>query len=216
MKFTTAIHSMEAIPARAAMPTAPSAHDRKLVCATWTAMSKVLVAAGPLAATALSLAACVSSTAPVGPGGTAWGVGSFASNGERVYFSATSDRGTTITYTGGPASGMMMGGCYLACASCHGLDVRGGVHIMMGMQTMDAPDIRWSVLTGEMEGEQGSEIESGGGHVGMNAGYDFETFRLAVTEGKHPGGASLSQDMPRWKIGDDDLTDVMDYLKTLL
>jgi mono/diheme cytochrome c family protein len=151
----------------------------------------------------------------VGPGGTAWGVGVFDSNGERIYFTATSDRNTTISYTGGPASGMMMGGGYLTCASCHGLDGRGGVHTMMGMQTMNAPDIRWSVLTGEMEGEQGGETEPEGGHAGMNAGYDFETFRLAVVEGKHPDGASLSQDMPRWNIGDDDLTDLIDYLKTL-
>ncbi len=104
-------------------------------------MSKIIVAAGPFAVAALLLAACASRPALLGPGGTAWGVGSFDSNGERIYFTATSDRGTTITYTGGPVSGMMMGAGYLACASCHGPDGRGGQHIMH-MQTMDAPDIR--------------------------------------------------------------------------
>jgi hypothetical protein len=45
-------------------------------------------------------------------GGTAWGTGAFRSNGERIYFTATSERSTSITYTGGPSSSgwMMMGG----------------------------------------------------------------------------------------------------------
>ena len=48
----------------------------------------------------------------MGSGGTAWGTGAFRSNGERIYFTATSERGTEITYAGGPTSGdwMMMGG----------------------------------------------------------------------------------------------------------
>ncbi len=62
----------------------------------------------------VSLSAC----APQPPrGGTAWGVGAFDSNGERIYFTATNEKGANITYTGGPSSGMMMGGGYLTCAS---------------------------------------------------------------------------------------------------
>jgi len=177
-------------------------------------MSKIIVVAGPLAAAALLLAACASRPAPVGPGGTAWGVGVFDSNGERIYFTATSDRNTTISYTGGPASGMMMGGGYLTCASCHGLDGRGGVHTMH-MQTMEAPDIRWSMLTGGMQGEHGGETEAAGEHEGAEAGYDLETFRLAVVEGKHPDGTSLSSNMPRWNISADDLANLVGYLQTL-
>ena len=112
-----------------------------------------------VAVTALLLAGCALFYGPTGPGmgaggrpgmmsgGTAWGVGAFRSNGERIYFSATSERGTAITYTGGPASsGWMMGEGRLACASCHGPNGRGGVHSMGTMQVMDAKDIRWSVL----------------------------------------------------------------------
>ena len=33
-------------------------------------------------------------------GGTAWGTGVFNSNGERIYFTSTSERGTAITYKG--------------------------------------------------------------------------------------------------------------------
>ena len=48
----------------------------------------------------------------MGSGGTSWGKGAFRSNGERIYFTATSERGPEITYTGGPTSTgwMMMGG----------------------------------------------------------------------------------------------------------
>ena len=145
---------------------------------------------------ALLLAACASRSPSMMGSGTAWGTGAFRSNGERIYFSATSERGTAITYTGGPASNgwMMGGGGSLACASCHGTDGRGGVHNMGMMQVMDAKDIRWSALEGE---------------------FDPEKFRLAVVEGQDPDGTQLSTDMPRWKIGNDDLADLIAYLKTL-
>jgi len=66
---------------------------------------------------------------------------------------------------------------------------------MMGMQTMQAPDIRWSVLKSE---------------------FDTETFRLAVTQGQDPDGEKqLNRDMPRWNIGNDDLAGLITYLKTL-
>jgi mono/diheme cytochrome c family protein len=89
---------------------------------------------------------------------------------------------------------MMMPGGRLACASCHGPDGSGGVHSMGMMQTMDAKDIRWSTLLGE---------------------FDAEKFRLAVTEGQDPDGTQLSRDMPRWNIGNDDLADLIAFLKTL-
>ena len=145
---------------------------------------------------ALLLAACASRSPSMMGSGTAWGAGAFRSNGERIYFSTTSERGTAITYTGGPASNgwMMGGGGSLACASCQGTDGRGGVHSMGMMQVMDAKDIRWSALEGE---------------------FDPEKFRLAVVEGQDPDGTQLSTDMPRWKIGNDDLADLIAYLKTL-
>ncbi|WP_323300851.1 cytochrome c [Crocosphaera sp. UHCC 0190] len=148
------------------------------------------------------------------------GTNTFQSNGERIYFTATSDRGTNITYTSGPdlggfrgdngssggtmggssggmmggSSGGMMGRGYLTCASCHGPNGRGGIHTMMGMQTMNAPDIRWSTLKDE---------------------FTPEKFRLAVTQGQDPDGTPLNNYMPRWKIGKDDLADLMAYLNTL-
>jgi cytochrome c553 len=155
--------------------------------------------------TALLLAGCAPVAVPAGPGGmgsggmgpngTGWGTGAFGSNGERIYFTGTSERGTAISYTSGPASGgWMMGGGQLACASCHGPDGRGGAHTMGMMQTMTAKDIRWAALQSE---------------------FDAETFRLAVMQGQDLDGTQLNADMPRWNIGADDLADVIAYLKTL-
>lgn len=144
----------------------------------------------------LLLAACASRPQPAGSSGTAWGIGAFGSNGERIYFTATSESGAEITYTGGPSSNgwMMGGGGRLVCASCHGPDGRGGAHSMGMMQVMNAKDIRWSTLEGE---------------------FNTEKFRLAVVEGQDPEGTQLSTDMPRWTIGNDDLADLISYLKTL-
>ncbi|PIV26079.1 MAG: cytochrome C oxidase subunit II [Anaerolineae bacterium CG03_land_8_20_14_0_80_58_20] len=138
------------------------------------------------------------------PGGAAlrapvssWG---YASNGERIYFTATNDDGEYISYTGGSSYGGMMGG-RLACVSCHGADGRGGLH-WMHMQQMDAPDIRYSALA---QGE----------HEGGIMEYDLEAFRQAVVLGRHPDGEPLGADMPRWSLDEDDLADLFEFLKTL-
>lgn len=142
--------------------------------------------------------------------GTAWATGSFNSNGKRIYFTATSERKTPITYTGGPAMGMMMMQGRFACVSCHGTDAKGEKH-MMHMEVMDAPDIRWSALSGDHHHEEGEgEI-----HEEHHENYNFEDFRNAVEYGKHPDGDKLSMDMPRWRMSDADLKDLMNYLKSL-
>lgn len=143
----------------------------------------------------LLLAACASRPQSVGPGGTTWGTGAFSSNGERIYFTSASERGTAISYTDGPASnGGMMGNGQLACASCQGPSGRGGTHDMGMMRVMTAKDIRWSALHSE---------------------FNAEKFRLAVTNGQDPDDTQFKKGIPRWKIGDDDLADLITFLKTL-
>jgi cytochrome c oxidase subunit 2 len=139
-----------------------------------------------------------------GMGGTFWMPGSFDSNGEQIYFTGVDQDGQRIGYTGGPFPGMMMDSS-LSCASCHGTDARGGLHTMH-MQTMDAPDIRWEALLHDEDEE----------HEGDDHGeYDFEAFKMAVVEGKHPNGEELDDDMPRWQISDEDLADLAEYLMSL-
>lgn len=143
-----------------------------------------------------------------GPAAVApWGNQDYASNGERIYFTATNERGEVIRYRGGPFRGMMMQP-WLSCASCHGPDGRGGPHVMH-MTWMDAPDIRISALSSESE-EHTQEME---GHA--DEGYTLEMFKLAVVEGKHPDGEALSDEMPRWKMSDQDLEDLYEFLKSL-
>jgi putative membrane protein len=136
------------------------------------------------------------------------------SNGELIYFTASNEQGELITYRGGTdfiGPGMM--NTRLSCASCHGQDARGGVH-MMHMRVMDAPDIRWSALAGEAEGEHADELDQHDEHAETHAGYGLENFRMAVTEGRHPNGEPLSSDMPRWNIADGDLEDLAEFLKS--
>lgn len=127
-------------------------------------------------------------------------------NGERIYFTATSGRGSQITYRGGPNLGGMMMGSYLNCAACHGPEGHGGTH-WMHMQVMEAPDIRLVALNEEMEEHGGEEHAEGG--------YDMEKFRRAVIEGSHPDGEPLSQDMPHWQMSEADLADLYAFLKSL-
>jgi hypothetical protein len=156
---------------------------------------KGIIIASFLLMTTLLLAACGLIKPITSSNGTGWGNGVFDSNGERIYFTGTSDSGIDISYSGGPSSnGWMMMNGQLACVSCHGPDGRGGVHSMGMMQEMDAKDIRWKTLEDE---------------------FDTEKFRLAVEEGKDPDGTQLSTDMPRWKMSNGDIADLIDYLKTL-
>jgi len=131
------------------------------------------------------------------------------SNGERIYFTSTNERGDRIRSQGGPAfGGMMME--RLTCAACHGDDGRGGVH-WMHMQKMDAPDIRWEILTSGEHGGHNEEAEEDKETVA----YDEETIKRVIAEGATSDGQRLSRDMPRWELSDGDLVDLIQFLKIL-
>lgn len=142
--------------------------------------------------------------------GAYWEAGSFVSNGERIYFTATNEQGEPIIYEGGPAFEGMMMQSRLACVSCHGTAGRGGVHIMH-MQMMDAPDIRYEALNTEASEHENNED----GMEHTQGEYGLDTFRRAVVEGKHPDGEALSTDMPRWAMSNEDLSALFEYLKLL-
>jgi len=174
----------------------------------------------------------------------------FSSNGERIYFTATSASGEPISFAMGeefddhmvPGYGMfdfgevdddamgsnMMGGGMMgggmtgsgsaglhggmACATCHGPDGRGGRYLAMG--EIETPDIRYAVLTGELivdEAEEGHDDEGEHGHEP----YTDDTIRQAITQGLEPDGAELNAFMPRWSMAEQDLNDLIEYLKNL-
>ena len=120
--------------------------------------------------------------------------GSYSSNGERIYFTAASSSGDPIT-----PEGFVMMGHKFACTDCHGSDGKGGTVTMM-MQQFDVPNITWPVLTGQHED---------------HPPYTVATIKQAITEGIDPAGNQLEYYMPRWQISDDDLNDLVDFLKTL-
>lgn len=126
----------------------------------------------------------------------------FASNGERIYFTATSASGRPISYQGGPTGGMMMQ--RLACASCHGPQGHGG-RVTMMMQTFEAPNVTWPALTEEHH--EAGEME--------HPPYTEQTVKRAITQGLDPAGHPLDAVMPRWSMSEEDLDDLVSYLKTL-
>lgn len=132
-----------------------------------------------------------------------------AANGERIYFTATSARGTQITYRAPKVGNMMMS--YLSCAACHGPSAGGGMH-NMHMQVMHAPSITYAALSEEHAEEGNAETES---HDDEHGEYSLEQFRLAVLEGKHADGSALDANMPRWNMSEDDLNDLLEFLKSL-
>jgi len=136
--------------------------------------------------------------------------GSYRSNSEQIYFTATSQLGTSIT---SDISMGMMGGGTTTCASCHGPAGRGGRGRVM-MRAFEAPDIRYQTLTAEEHGEEGEE-EADKEHQMEHEPFIDEDIKRAITEGIEPDGESLEWPMPRWTMSDDDLDDLLEFLKTL-
>ncbi len=77
----------------------------------------------------------------------------------------------------------------IACVTCHGEDGKGGSVAMM-MQTIDVPDITGHHLT-------------------------EENLKRAITDGIGHNGESLDEFMPRWQMAEEDLNDLVEYIKTL-
>lgn len=127
----------------------------------------------------------------------------FRSNGERIYFTATSASGRPIVADGQGMHMAMMGG---SCAACHEADRSGGrlrprFWVVAPALTADA------LFDGHGEGEADD------GH-GDHDSYTDETLRRAITQGTDPSGGPLDPEMPRWSMAPEDLDDLIAYLKS--
>ncbi len=118
------------------------------------------------------------------------------------------DRGRWIFQTGTdpdtgipiPASGGMM--MHMSCADCHGLDGRG-----LRTPMFVSPDIRYRNLT-----DPAGMVEPDGsrGHT-----YTDELIKRAITQGIDAEGRPLAWPMPRWQMTEQQLNDLLSYLKVL-
>ncbi|MFV1957391.1 MAG: c-type cytochrome [bacterium] len=138
-------------------------------------------------------------------GGGVFDKGSYASNGERIYYLGIDADGQLIPFKGGPHWLRGIGG---SCVNCHGPEGKGGLPVMMG--THIPGDIRYSALVsgrhhGEAEGEEKGEEQA----------YTDADIKRAIREGIEPSGEKMDKTMPRWKISDQDLDDLLDYLREL-
>ena len=126
----------------------------------------------------------------------------FQSNGERIYFTTTSASGQPINAQGGTMHMRMMATDGGGCVTCHGTDRQGG-RLMPRFWNV-APPLTPDALFGEHEEDGHGDHES----------YTDETLRRAIIKGIDAGGKPLAQEMPRWSMLEQDIDDLIGFLKS--
>jgi hypothetical protein len=81
----------------------------------------------------------------------------------------------------------------------------------MMMWRFDVPDITWDRLIQEEHHEEVPGEEEHGEHPP----YSEEILRRAITRGVDPAGEPLDDEMPRWRMSEPDLDDLVEFIKTL-
>lgn len=134
---------------------------------------------------------------------------SYESNGERIYLTGVDEDGNLIIPTSAPGAFSHMWRMMrpVTCVHCHGIDGKGGFTFPDGEKSAD---IRWKTLTSKKHAEKKEEAEEE-----AHEPYTEEAFKKVVTEGIEPNGERVSAYMSRWQISDEDLGDLITYLKTL-
>jgi cytochrome c oxidase subunit 2 len=165
----------------------------------WVVVIVVAVVVGLALVCCIALALGLGGYLLITPVTSVGGPEEYVSNGQMIYFTGRNQQGERISFDGAPMWLYRHGG---SCASCHGPDGRGGAPVMMGTEIPG--DIRYSHLT-EEEHEEGEE----------HPPYTDELIKRAITQGLNPAGEPLDPTMPRWHMSDQDLNDLIQFLKTL-
>ncbi len=128
----------------------------------------------------------------------------YSSLGESIYYEGIGSEGRKVPYTAGPHWMRTMG--ERGCVNCHGIDGKGGFSLMM--TSMVAPSITYDSLISEMHHHDGqAEVHEGR--------YTDEAIKRVIAQGIDPSGKELDKMMPRWKMTDAELNELLDYLKEL-
>lgn len=117
--------------------------------------------------------------------------------GRHIYRTGESLAGRPMTAV---VQGSELGASIFACANCHGREGRG-----VPEGNVAPSDIRWETLQKMAIPEVGRKRPK----------YNDATLARAIREGVDSAGNPLSPVMPRFRIGDDDLSDLVAYLKRL-
>ncbi len=126
----------------------------------------------------------------------------YRSNGEAIYYIRTNQEGVEIPFEEGPE---WLNPRRIGCVACHGAEGKGGYVIWPSLKM--APDIRYDSLVKE------EHVHSG--KTDTHPRYSDELIKRAITEGINAAGKSLDPVMPRWKLSDRDLGDLLTYLNQL-
>jgi ABC-type branched-subunit amino acid transport system substrate-binding protein len=121
--------------------------------------------------------------------------------GRQIYFEGSGSSGTPITATLG-GSNNPIPATAVSCVNCHGRSGRGKAE-----GGIRAADIRWAVLTKPYEVVLGTGRRRGP--------YTEHDLRRAITMGFDPSGNVIAPAMPRFQMSQQDLGDLVSYLKTL-
>jgi len=123
------------------------------------------------------------------------------SRGKQIYLQATSRSGKDILAYVGDES-LEVPGSALACANCHGFDGQGKPE-----GGVSPSNITWEALTKPY----GATRADGRRHPT----YTERGLELAITRGLDPAGNRLLNVMPRYQMSQEDLADLIFYLKRL-
>lgn len=136
--------------------------------------------------------------------------GGFTTNGERIYYTGVGHDGPVqIEWRPAGRFGGMMSGrggagpAGVGCVACHGQDGRGGPLGMMS--DVESADIRYESLTRPHADDTETTV----------LGWTDADIARAIRDGIEPDGEPLSSVMPRWKMDDTDMKDLIGYLKEL-
>lgn len=118
--------------------------------------------------------------------------------GREIYRDGTSPSGRAVTAIIGKGETTELPASALACGSCHGIEGRG-----VPEGTIEPADIRGMTLANILIGKR------------RRPRYDDALLARAIREGRDSGDMPLSPVMPRYRMDDRDLADLLAYLPRL-